>query len=159
MPITVDGLTHINYAFAYIDPSSFEITTMDAQTPAKTFQDVVDLKGIKPSLQIYVSIGGAVLDLRTPTAVTDNGTAAQPVFGNIARTAANRQKFARALLKFMNQYGFDGADFDWEYPGAPDRGGKPDDTKNDVELFKTLREAFDKSGRRLGLTFTAPSSY
>lgn len=70
MPITVDGLTHINYAFAYIDPSSFEITTMDAQTPAKTFQDVVDLKGIKPSLRIYVSIGGASLDLRTPTAVT-----------------------------------------------------------------------------------------
>ncbi|KAK0669896.1 bacteriodes thetaiotaomicron symbiotic chitinase [Cercophora samala] len=149
--LPIDGLTHINYAFAYIDPSSFEITTMDAQTPAKTFQDVVDLKGIKPSLQIYVSIGGWTF--------SDNGTATQPVFGNIARTAANRDKFARALLKFMNQYGFDGADLDWEYPGAPDRGGKPDDTKNYVELFKTLREAFDKSGRKLGLTFTAPSSY
>ncbi|KAK4675375.1 hypothetical protein QC764_0077420 [Podospora pseudoanserina] len=140
--LPLDGLTHINYAFAYIDPSSFEITTMDAQTPTKTFQDVVDLKGIKPSLQIY-----------------RYGTATQPVFGNIARTAANRQKFARALLKLMNRYGFDGADLDWEYPGAPDRGGKPDDTKNYVELFKTLREAFVKSGRRLGLTFTAPPSY
>jgi chitinase len=46
-----------------------------------------------------------------------------------------------------------------EYPGAPDRGGKVDDTENYVELLKTLRSSFDKSGRNLGLTFTAPSSF
>jgi chitinase len=46
-----------------------------------------------------------------------------------------------------------------EYPGAPDRGGNPDDTKNYVELLKTLKSSFDNSGRSLGLTFTAPSSF
>jgi len=46
-----------------------------------------------------------------------------------------------------------------EYPGAPDRGGKKEDTKNYVELVKTLRDTFDKTGRSLGITFTAPSSY
>jgi chitinase len=46
-----------------------------------------------------------------------------------------------------------------EYPGAPDRGGKEDDAKNYVELLKTLRTSFDNSGRELGLTFTAPSSF
>ena len=30
----VDGLTHVNFAFAYIDPGSFEITPMDSLTPA-----------------------------------------------------------------------------------------------------------------------------
>lgn len=45
-----------------------------------------------------------------------------------------------------------------EYPGAPDRGGKPDDTANYVELLKTLKSSFAKSGRSLELTFTAPSS-
>jgi chitinase len=45
-----------------------------------------------------------------------------------------------------------------EYPGAPDRGGKEDDTKNYVELLKTLRSSFDRSGRDLGITFTAPST-
>lgn len=55
--------------------------------------------------------------------------------------------------------GFDGMDLDWEYPGAPDRGGKTEDTKNFVKLMQTLRETFDASGSHLGLTFTAPSSY
>lgn len=44
------------------------------------------------------------------------------------------------------------------YPGAPDRGGKKDDSDKYVELLKTLREKFKDSGRDLGITFTAPSS-
>jgi chitinase len=55
--------------------------------------------------------------------------------------------------------GFDGLDVDWEYPGAPDRGGKVEDTKNFVALMQTLRQTFDQSGGRFGLSFTAPSSY
>lgn len=54
---------------------------------------------------------------------------------------------------------FDGLDIDWEYPGASDRGGKPEDTKNYVLLLKTLQETFAASGGNYGLTFTAPSSY
>ncbi|KAH8689785.1 hypothetical protein GQ44DRAFT_744815 [Phaeosphaeriaceae sp. PMI808] len=149
--LPLDALTHVNYAFAYIDPNSFEITTMDAQTPVSTFQDVVSLKDLKPDLKIFVSIGGWTF--------SDNDTVTQPVFGNIARSADNRQKFADSLLKFMTGYGFDGVDLDWEYPGAPDRGGKADDTENYVELLKTLKSSFDNSGRDLGLTFTAPSSF
>ncbi|KAH7317114.1 symbiotic chitinase [Stachybotrys elegans] len=132
--LPIDGLTHLNYAFAYIDPQSFQITTMDAATPAKTFQDVADLKTSNPNLQLYVSLGGWTF--------SDNGTATQPVFGDIARSSSNRDKFASNLLKFLDTYGYDGVDLDWEYPGAPDRGGKKDDTENYI-----------------GLTFTAPSSF
>lgn len=46
-----------------------------------------------------------------------------------------------------------------EYPGAPDRGGKPDDTANMVLLFASIREAFNRSGRDFELTFTIPASY
>ena len=102
---TVEALTHVNYAFAYIDPKSFEITTMDAQTPTSTFQDAVSLKSLKPDLKVFVSIGGWTF--------SDNKTATQPVYGNIARASANRQKFAANLLKFMDGYGFDGVDLDW----------------------------------------------
>ncbi|KAF2130126.1 glycoside hydrolase family 18 protein, partial [Dothidotthia symphoricarpi CBS 119687] len=149
--LPLEALTHVNYAFAYIDPKTFEITTMDAQTPTSTFQDAVSLKDLKPNLKIFVSIGGWTF--------SDNGTTTQSVFGNIARNASNRQKFADNLLKFMNGYGYDGVDLDWEYPGAPDRGGKEDDTQNYIELLKTLRSSFDKSGRELEISFTAPSSF
>ncbi|KAF2009039.1 glycoside hydrolase family 18 protein [Aaosphaeria arxii CBS 175.79] len=149
--LPLQALTHVNYAFAYIDPNTFEITTMDPQTPISTFQDIVSLKDLKPDLKVFVSIGGWTF--------SDNDTATQPVFGNIARSENNRQRFANKLLKFMNGYGFDGVDLDWEYPGAPDRGGKPDDTVNYVSLMKTLKSTFDRSGRDLELTFTAPSSF
>jgi chitinase len=123
---------------------------MDAATPAKTFEDVASLKLSNPKLQLFVSLGGWTF--------SDNDTATQPVFGKIARSSSNRDKFASNLLKFLDTYGYDGVDLDWEYPGAPDRGGKEDDTKNYVLLVETLRKAFDNSGRELGITFTAPSS-
>ena len=59
----------------------------------------------------------------------------------------------------MNATGFDGVDVDWEYPGAPDRGGQKEDTDNYVLLLKTMRQTFDSSGNKFGITFTAPSSY
>lgn len=62
-------------------------------------------------------------------------------------------------MRNLTSEGFDGLDVDWEYPGAPDRGGKPEDTDNFVKLVETLRKTFDGSGNKYGLTFTAPSSY
>ncbi|KAG5951737.1 hypothetical protein E4U53_002386 [Claviceps sorghi] len=149
--LPVAALTHLNYAFAYLDPTSFKITTMDAATPASLFGDVSDLKAANPDLKIFVSIGGWTF--------SDNDTYTQPIFGNIARSSANRQLFADQTVAFLTYYGFDGVDLDWEYPGAPDRGGKKDDTKNYVELVKTLRATFDKTGSSFGISFTAPSSY
>jgi len=63
----VDALTHLNYAFAYIDPQSFDLVTMDQQTPAELFQEVADVKRYKSDLQVWVSVGGWTF--------SDNGTA------------------------------------------------------------------------------------
>jgi chitinase len=119
---TVQELTHLNFAFAYVDPATFNVVTMDPDTPASLFVDAANAKIINPKLQVWLSIGGWTF--------SDNGTSTQPVLGNIARSAANRQTFANNLVKFMLAYGFDGVDIDWEYPGAPDRGGQPDDVAN-----------------------------
>uniref|UniRef100_A0A0N7HV81 chitinase n=1 Tax=Hypocrella siamensis TaxID=696354 RepID=A0A0N7HV81_9HYPO len=145
------ALTHLNYAFAYLDPTSFSIKTMDAATPTSLFDDISDLKTTNPDLKIFVSIGGWTF--------SDNNTYTQPIFGDIARDPSNRQLFANQLVAFLIYYGFDGVDLDWEYPGAPDRGGKKEDTKNYVELVQTIRATFDESQRGFAITFTAPSSY
>jgi chitinase len=149
--LPLDALTHVNFAFASIDPSTYQVVTMDSATPASLFKDTTNIKSIKADLSVYVSIGGWTF--------SDNGTATQPLFGEIAASEANRKKFANNVVHFMQQYGFDGVDIDWEYPGAGDRGGKPEDTENYVLLLKTMREVFDSSGGKYGLTFTAPSSY
>lgn len=117
---------------------------MDSATPGSLFDDLTTLKSIKPDLKIWVSIGGWTF--------SDNNTATQPVFGDIAADAGKRQHFANNLVHFMQQHGFDGVDLDWEYPGAPDRGGKKEDTANYVQLLKTLRSTFDGSGGTHSLT-------
>lgn len=100
-----DAFTHLNYAFAYIDPSVFTIMTMDVATPVSLFDEFSELKVARPDLKLFVSIGGWTF--------SDNDTDTQPVFGNIARSASNRQSFATNLLAFLNEYGFDGVDIDW----------------------------------------------
>jgi chitinase len=71
-------------------------------------------------------------------------------------TSASRQTFITSLLQFMKTYGFDGVDIDWEYPGAPDRGGAIVNTANFVLLLQEMREAF---GSAYGISATLPSSY
>ncbi|KAK2013706.1 bacteriodes thetaiotaomicron symbiotic chitinase [Colletotrichum eremochloae] len=145
-------LTHLNYAFVFIDPETYELVTMNMEHEDDLWQVTVDAKQYNPNLKVYVAVGGWTF--------SDNGTVTQPLFGDIARTEASRQKFADGVVKFCNKYGFDGLDIDWEYPGAGDRGGRDEDTANFVLLMKTLRNAFDAaSTRHLGLTFTIPSSF
>ncbi|KAJ5214129.1 CAZyme family GH18 [Penicillium cf. viridicatum] len=115
------------------------------------FLDTTNLKSIKEDIKVFVSVSGWTF--------SDNDTATQLVFGDIAASTINRQKFANNVVHFMKKYGFDSIDLDLEYPGASDRGGNPEDTVNYVLLLKTICETFDASGSDFGLTFTAPSSY
>ena len=39
-------------------------------------------------------------------------------FSDMAKSAGNRKIFIDGLIKFMETYGFDGMDLDWEYPAA-----------------------------------------
>lgn len=105
MPFTVDALTHVNYAFTSLDPSTFQMTPMDASTNAQLFRDTADLKGQKLGLEIWASLGGWTF--------SDNGTATQPLLGNIARDSTKRQQFANNVLNFLETYSFDGIDIDW----------------------------------------------
>lgn len=78
---------------------------MDPQTPARLFKECNDLKRYKSDLKVYISIGGWTF--------SDNGTATQPLLGEIAADAGRRQRFADNVVRFMNEYGFDGMDLDW----------------------------------------------
>lgn len=102
-------MTHVNFAFAYIDPDSYNITTMDAMTSEDLFQQTTAIKsmksGLDTSLEVWISIGGWTF--------SNNNTNTQAVFGDIARSADNRQTFADNLVRFMTRYGFDGVDLDW----------------------------------------------
>lgn len=155
--IPVESLTHLNYAFAFIAPDTFDVGPMPG-TDASTFSDFTALKSRNPNVVMGVSVGGWTFN--------DNFTSTQPVFSDMVSTKDKRATFIGKLVSFMTHYGFDAVDLDWEYPGAPDRqppGRSDDEAKVDgtnyVLLLQEMRAAFDKQQRPLKISFTAPTSY
>jgi len=112
--IPVDLLTHLVFAFAFITPGTFQITNATG-VPLELFKEITSLKQKNPDLKVIVALGGWSFNDPGPW---------QLVFHDLASTKAKRAIFIKNLLQFLDCNGFDGVDFDWEYPGAPDRGGR-----------------------------------
>ncbi|KAK7958032.1 glycoside hydrolase family 18 protein [Apiospora saccharicola] len=148
--IPVGAYTHLNYAFAFIDPVSFAVAPM-SELDKDLWPRFTALKETNPGLKTFISVGGwSMNDPDQPTAAT---------FSTLAGSTDAQNKFAKSLINFMQTYGFDGVDIDWEYPVAEERSGKPADYQNYVTFLKNLKAAFAASGSSYGLTITVPSSY
>ncbi|KFX92564.1 hypothetical protein V490_05317 [Pseudogymnoascus sp. VKM F-3557] len=147
--IPVNGMTHLYFSFGYITPGDFNVAPMDDQDP-DLFRQMTAMKSKNPGLKCIVALGGWTFN--------DPG-ATQTVYSDMVSTQANRAKFIVNLFAFMREYAFDGVDFDWEYPGAPDRGGQKDDGINFTQFLKELREAIQKEPLEYVSSFTVPTSF
>ncbi|KAK5991256.1 Chitinase-3-like protein 1 [Cladobotryum mycophilum] len=123
--------SHINFAFAFIDPDSFQITGMSDETAA-LYKRVLKLKQTQPNLQVWISVGGGAMNSPGPW---------QKAFSVIGQFEHEQETFIDSLLYFMDAHGFDGVDLNWEYPG-------------DLETGR-----LDALGRGDGLSITLPTSY
>lgn len=136
--------THINYAFASIDPQTFRIAPMDNLT-ASLYQGVTALKRQQSHLEVWIAIGGWAFNDPGPTRTT---------FSDLAASEAAQDTFFGSLISFMQKNRFDGVDIDWEYPVTDERGGRPEDYVNFVTLVKRLREQLNQTGRKYGISIT-----
>jgi chitinase len=143
------AFTHLNFAFAFFDPKSFQMAPMTAGDE-DLYRRFTALKSKKPSLKTWIAVGG--WSFNDPTNVPNTRTA----FSDMVASSANRQAFIGSLGQLLNTYGFDGVDLDWEYPAADDRGGVKADKANFVLLLADMRLAF---GSRYGISLTLPASY
>jgi chitinase len=148
--IPFDKVTIINYAFWYPHADGKirgRDTTGDAvflRGPMETrLVDRAHARGGK----VMLSLGGW----------DDSGE-----FPAVASTEALRITFSHSCLEAIRQYGFDGIDIDWEYPGFADHQGTPADRMNFPLLLRSLRDSLDAQGRRTGkmllLTAALPAS-
>ncbi|KAF4624626.1 hypothetical protein G7Y89_g13544 [Cudoniella acicularis] len=142
--IDTTGLTHLNFAFLFIDPVSFRVVPVD---PGDTslYSQFTALKSTV--MQTWISVGGSALSDLGPTQFT---------WSDMASTAANRAAFITSLCTFLEQYGFQGVDLDWETPTVSSRGGRPADLNNLVLLLKDMRTEF---GTRYGISIALPPDY
>lgn len=145
--IKTEGYTHLFFAFASIDPSSFVVKPWSNED-IPLMREFTKLKGQGRNLQPWIAVGG--WQLNEPS---------EPTFTTWHDLCADRSKrttFIASLIRFMDEYGFEGADLDWEYPGTEERGGTLDDVDNFVDLVKEMREAF---GTKYGISLTLAPDY
>ncbi|KAH3998458.1 hypothetical protein HBI56_205010 [Parastagonospora nodorum] len=142
--INTRGLTHLFYSFAFFDPTTFEMTPMNA-ADVPLYGEFTALK--RNGLQTWIAVGGWSFNDEGPT---------YNAYSNMVSMRANRAAFISSLIRFMDTYGFQGADIDWEYPAEPKRGGRKEDTDNLVLLMKEMHEAF---AGRYGSSLTIAPDY
>uniref|UniRef100_A0A7E4UQ98 Chitin-binding type-2 domain-containing protein n=1 Tax=Panagrellus redivivus TaxID=6233 RepID=A0A7E4UQ98_PANRE len=124
----VPGLcTHIFFAFAKVNWDNTAAAFDEEDTPQGPnggyYARVNALKKKQPGLKTVLSFGGY--------------SAGTGQFTTMASSAANRATFIKSALMFVQKYGFDGIDIDWEYPDANTKA-------NYATFIKELKNAFGK---------------
>lgn len=165
----VPMLDEVNYAFIYFcpppgttpmpywalppygscsDATAYQLMSVDPHD-AGFLATITGFKSTNPSLKLILSVGG----WNFPSAY----------FSQMAATATSRATFIQSAAQWMQQYGADGVELDWEEPCSPPRsdpveitctdfqtvadagGSCPQDTANIVSLFRELRAALGPS--------------
>lgn len=113
-------MTHIDYAFGHVNETYDGIRI----SRPERLRAIVEGKG---SVKVCLSIGG-----------WGSGR-----FSEMAWTEAGRKAFAADCARVTEEYGLDGIDLDWEYPGSSSAGicSAPQDKENFTLLMQEIRRA------------------
>ncbi|CAH1403768.1 unnamed protein product [Nezara viridula] len=129
--------THIIYAYMGMNENTSEIMNVDPLIDLEEegkgkaqLKQLTELKKANPDLKILASVGGWL-----------QGSVK---FSEMARTSSKSTTFINSLIKFIRQWELDGIDICWQFPGQ--RGGKPEDRKNFVNLLKDIKKTFVPEG-------------
>lgn len=136
--IPAGKLTHLNYAFAKIDPAANTIAVANPEKDLKNFEQLRNMKKKYPGLKTLISVGG-----------WDYST----YFSVVAATEESRNQFAAGCVDFILTHGFDGVDLDWEYPVSGGPAGNinsPEDKRNFTLLLSAIRNQLNAQTQRDG---------
>lgn len=125
--------THVFYAFAGVDPSTFELVAPPSSQDNGQIATFVSVaKGSNPAVVPLLSIGG--------------GAAPYATFGAMVSTSATRKVFIDSSIALAREYGYEGLDLDWE---SPQSQGEMDDL---ALLLKEWRAATALEAQSSGKT-------
>ncbi|MFC3502845.1 glycosyl hydrolase family 18 protein [Micromonospora krabiensis] len=133
--VQYNKLTHINYAFVLPNSNG---TLRAVENPSK-LSSLVSL-GHANNVKVSIAIGGW----------NDGDDSA---FEALAANAGSRTTFVNSVVSFVNQYGLDGVDMDWEYP---DPGTS---ANNYALLMQQLSNALRPQGKLLTAAVVSEGYY
>lgn len=130
-----DYFTHLNYAFAELYMDNGVYKGFKLQGSEARFRQIVDLKKKNPNLKISIAFANTI---ENPDNPKGGG------FSLLAKSDAYRKQFAQECKAFVQKWGIDGVDMDWEFPGLSWSGDANAfdvavDVANHVLLMKELR--------------------
>lgn len=155
--------THINFAFGMIgfvswsvDPSptrtgnqrytnDYTVQPVEWNDQTILYPAMQNLKQRNPNLKTMLAIGGWSFNSCDDT--PESAGTAYPygpftcqLFSKMAADPNGRMQFINFAIGYAKQYGFDGIDLDWEYPGDSTRGGQDADYDNYLILLQEFRQ-------------------
>lgn len=130
--------THLTYAFVGINDDGHVVPTEHSTNAIQRF---ANLKHSNDQLKVLIAIGGG------------DETSSQ-IFSRVSKDPSKRRALIDNTVQFLQRYGFDGFDFDWEYPGA--KGGDASDKANFATWLREFREEFNKHGFLLTAAVAGP---
>lgn len=136
--------TNIIYACAELYVRNNEYQKIAITQPESRWEKIVALKEQNPNLKIQIMIAFTVSN-------TDNYQ--DGGFSAVSADPVARKKFAKDCLEFVEKWGIDGIEIDWEMPGMSQSGAAYDvahDVDNFTLMMKELRETL---GNKYLLTF------
>ena len=136
--IDVSLCTHFIYAFVILDPWTYEMKIHDQLLDINlgNINKFVGLRGTNPNVKLLVALGGWN-DSRSNK------------YSIMLADPTKRAAFVNQAVDFLNYYGFDGLDLDYEYPGYD---GVASDKAGFTALVQELRAAFDQEVKGWELT-------
>lgn len=143
--------THLNFAFATIDPKTFEVL-LSHKWDYILYRDMVALKKFDGNLKVFLSIGGW-----NHADEHGDATSVMTIFSQLAASEKYQKRFFKSLVSLMNAFAFDGVDIHWPYPGQNQRGGQAQDFETLPRFIGNLKRHLDKkSPERNGLSVAVP---
>lgn len=131
----------------------YTIQPLEWNDKSVLYPQCMALKQQNPNLKVHLSIGG--WSFNDPEDPTGMGQETLHLFSQMVASKANRTQFINSAIAYAKQYGFDGIDIDWEYPGDASRGGNPSDYDHFVTFLSECHTAFQAVNPPLILTYAA----
>ncbi|MCK5145645.1 hypothetical protein KAR48_02755 [bacterium] len=148
--LAYDKVTIINYAF-FLPTEQGLLIGKDAEADSVLLVGVLDNEtGRRDPHTSLIALAHAH---KVEVMLSIGGWADSSIFPSVAADSMKTARFAGECVRCIRQYGFDGIDIDWEYPGYSPHRGSPVDRVNFTAFLQAVRKSLDDYTKITGVYY------